>query len=321
MKISLIIPTFNEKKIIRECLDRLLRQSRKADEIIFVDESRDGTPQIISEYAKNDDSIRLFHFDEKKGVSFSKNFGAKKSIGDIICFMDADMFADTNLVEQIESSFKQKNVIMAGWKDTGVQPKTFIAKCYYVRARYYGETRKDVKQAYAPRCYRREVFEKFGGFNEKMKYFEDVDLGERIAKSGLGVLRRSANEAALSGNGIAIVNAFVAHVDPSSFEEFEKQNAWLGNSLSVGMLWERRRILAKPLGPLYWLAFFAFFLLGFVHVVFWYAFAALCASLLLEFVRCVRKTGMLLPSAGFIVLSALKVFITGFSYLKKTLCA
>lgn len=79
MKISIIIPTFNEKKIVRECLDRLLKQSRKADEIIFVDESKDETPKLIGGYAREDKSVRLFHFDEKKGVSFSKNFVSRTS--------------------------------------------------------------------------------------------------------------------------------------------------------------------------------------------------------------------------------------------------
>lgn len=317
MKISFIIPTFNEQDIIGEYLARMLAQTKKPCEIIFVDESKDETSKIIEEHAKKNAHIRFFHFDEKKGVSFSKNYGAKQAKGDVIVFMDADMFADANLVEEIEKTFSDERILMASWKDTGVQPKTFIAKCYFVRARYYGDTRKDVKQAYAPRCYRKNIFEKFSGFDEKLKYYEDVELGERIAESGLGFSKRTANEALTGGKSVAVVDAFVAHVDPASFKDFEKQNAWLGDSLSFKLLWEKRRILFKPLGPFYWLSFFAFLASSFFHAAFFYAFIIMLASLLFEFARCVMLTKLLLPSAGFIALSALKVFITGFAYLKK----
>ncbi|MBI5158748.1 glycosyltransferase family 2 protein [Candidatus Micrarchaeota archaeon] len=317
MKISFIIPIFNEKDIIREFLSRMLAQSRKPLELIFVDESKDETPKIIEECAKKNQHVRLFHFEEKKGVSFSKNYGAKQASGDIIVFMDADMFADANLVEEIEKTFSDERILMASWKDTGVQPKTFIAKCYFVRARYYGETRKDVKQVYAPRCYRKKIFEKFNGFDEKLKYYEDVELGERIAKSGLGFSKKAANEELSSGKSVAVINAFVAHVDPASFKDFEKQNAWLGDSLSFRILWEKRKVLFKPLGPAYWALFFSLFALSFLHSAFFYAFLAMLASVLFEFTRCVAITKTILPSAGFIALSALKVFITAFAYAKK----
>ena len=64
MKVSVVIPVYNEKKRIKKCLDSLLSQSEKPDEIIVVDNnSTDSTVSIVRKYK----GVNLVH-EKKQGI-------------------------------------------------------------------------------------------------------------------------------------------------------------------------------------------------------------------------------------------------------------
>ena len=81
--ISIIIPAYNEEKFIERCV-RSLSSAKKHCEVIVVDNnSTDRTAQIAKKYAK---VIRC----KKQGISAARNYGARHSKGEIICFVDSD---------------------------------------------------------------------------------------------------------------------------------------------------------------------------------------------------------------------------------------
>ena len=60
VKVSVIIPVYNVKSYLRQCMDSVVGQTLKEIEIICVDDqSTDGSLQILQEYAEKDDRIQI----------------------------------------------------------------------------------------------------------------------------------------------------------------------------------------------------------------------------------------------------------------------
>jgi len=88
--ISIIIPVYNAEKYIRETLDAVTNQTYKNLEIVIVnDGSTDNTLEILNEYAKNDNRIKIITT-PNLNVSHARNVGLKKATGKYVAFMDSD---------------------------------------------------------------------------------------------------------------------------------------------------------------------------------------------------------------------------------------
>lgn len=106
-KVSIGIPTFNEERSIVNFFSSLKRQSINdkciIDEIIFVDDSDDKTPQIINKLALENPeyNIRLLHNYVRQGASHAWNTIFKNAKGDIIVLLDADIKLTDNCLSRL----------------------------------------------------------------------------------------------------------------------------------------------------------------------------------------------------------------------------
>jgi poly-beta-1,6-N-acetyl-D-glucosamine synthase len=110
MRVSIIIPTYNEERFIVKCLESLLKQVYKDYEIIMVDDgSEDKTWEVLKGFKAKYKKIQIYkqlHF----GPARARNFGVKKSQGEILVFVDADMyFANDFLVNLIKPILEKKS--------------------------------------------------------------------------------------------------------------------------------------------------------------------------------------------------------------------
>lgn len=97
--VTVVIPTINSEKYIRECLNATVNQTYSNLEILIVDNgSVDTTVEICKDYANRDKRIRLFSV-TKKGVSAARNHGVQNANGDFIVFFDADDIPETDIIE------------------------------------------------------------------------------------------------------------------------------------------------------------------------------------------------------------------------------
>jgi len=97
--ISVVIPSFNAKQTIKDCLQSLSSQiSRYSYEILLIDSSTDGTDQIVN---REFPEISMSHYDEKKLVGIARNIGIDQAKGDVILFIDTDCIAPPNWIEQM----------------------------------------------------------------------------------------------------------------------------------------------------------------------------------------------------------------------------
>lgn len=87
---SIIIPVFNARKWLQECLDSVRSQSFQDWEAILIDDgSSDDSGIVCDEYAQMDSRFKVIH-QENKGVSHARNVGLQQITGEYILFVDSD---------------------------------------------------------------------------------------------------------------------------------------------------------------------------------------------------------------------------------------
>jgi len=167
--VSVIITTKNEEKNIKTCLVSIKNQTYQNIEIIVVDNnSIDSTKKLASEYTK-------YVYNKGPERSAQRNFGASKSKGKYLLFLDADMKASRKVVEECVKAIELRDVggIIIPEESYGVG---FWAKCKKLERSYY----IDAGGIEAARFYKTSVFKESKGFDIGMVSGEDWDLSSRI---------------------------------------------------------------------------------------------------------------------------------------------
>ena len=102
MEISIIVPIYNVKEYLSQCLDSILRQTYQNFELLLVnDGSTDGSKEIAEIYAqKYPDKIRLFH-QKNQGLSAARNCGLEKARGKYVVFVDSDDTISERMAEEL----------------------------------------------------------------------------------------------------------------------------------------------------------------------------------------------------------------------------
>lgn len=89
--LSIVVPVYNVSKYLRDGLDSLLNQSVEDVEIICVDDcSTDDSLQVLSEYADQNERVRIVKHDVNRGLSAARNTGMKIAEGEFVAFFDPD---------------------------------------------------------------------------------------------------------------------------------------------------------------------------------------------------------------------------------------
>lgn len=99
--VSIIVPIYNAKKYIRDCVESLLSQTYHNLEIILVDDgSTDGSEKLVNDYAKSDKRIKVVH-QKNMGLSDARNTGLKHATGKYVTFVDSDDRIEPDMIESL----------------------------------------------------------------------------------------------------------------------------------------------------------------------------------------------------------------------------
>ncbi len=180
--ISVIVPTLNEEKWIRICLESLKKQEYGGEyEIIVVDAlSSDKTAEIASEYT---DRVVLL---PPKGPGAARNYGATQAKYDIVAFIDADCIAPTHWLKEIEDNFK-RDIVGLGGVLRPLEGRLLDKIMFRVNGDWWVRISAffGIYQLYGNNCaYRKKNFFDVKGFNTNISFWEDTELSMRMKKRG-----------------------------------------------------------------------------------------------------------------------------------------
>lgn len=110
IKISIIIPVYNDGKYIQKSIESILNQSLKDIEILCInDGSTDDSLEILQRISKDNDCVKVFN-QENQGPAKARNKGIMESSGEYIAFLDADdFFINHNALEKLYDVGKVNN--------------------------------------------------------------------------------------------------------------------------------------------------------------------------------------------------------------------
>jgi len=113
MKLSIVIPAYNEEKRIKRTLECLVERFNGSCEILVVSESKDRTDDIVTEFSKNSAVIKLIASTKRlgKGGAFKK--GAENSHGEIVMLLDSDLPVPVSDVEKVAAYVGEVDVAVA----------------------------------------------------------------------------------------------------------------------------------------------------------------------------------------------------------------
>jgi glycosyltransferase involved in cell wall biosynthesis len=129
MKISVIVPAYNEEKTAGRTIESLLNQSFKDYEIIVVnDASTDNTAKVLSKYSNK---IKLINKKNNEGRPKALNTGLGMASGDIIATTDADSIAPPDWLQRINEDFKE-GIIGLGGSFSAIEEKSYwaVSNCF-----------------------------------------------------------------------------------------------------------------------------------------------------------------------------------------------
>ncbi len=214
VKISVIVPTYNEEEVIGECIASLKNQSLKDIEIIVVD---DGSTDSSKFKIKNSKlKIKNLEFLEQKhqGPAMARNLGASYAKGKVLVFVDSDMVFDKDFIKNLTEPILEGKVKGTFSKDEFVANWSNIwAKCWNINSNLPSQKRlpnnyPDYQKVF--RAILKSEFEKVNGFS-KGGYTDDWTLSEKLGYEAQ-----------------AVGNAIFYHKNPDTLAEVYKQAKWIG---------------------------------------------------------------------------------------------
>ncbi len=101
IKVSVIIPIYNEESHLQQCLDSVLAQTLQEIEVLCVDDgSTDRTPEMLQAYASKDTRVHVFR-QQNQYAGAARNLGMKYARGRYLSFLDGDDYFEPDMLEKM----------------------------------------------------------------------------------------------------------------------------------------------------------------------------------------------------------------------------
>src|SRR3989339_178542 len=177
--ISVIIPTYNRSREIREAMASLVNQTieRCEFEVIIVDDgSQDNTADVVAQF-KNQLDIKYFK-QNHGGASRARNLAIDNALDEVLVFFDDDAIADSKWLENIAQIMKSRDIITGRVKSLHNNIWQYFAPHYNqgdtpVKSEVFLEGNSAVKK---------EVFVAVGKFDDNLDYGHEGEEFIRRAK-------------------------------------------------------------------------------------------------------------------------------------------
>ena len=182
VKISVIIPVYNYARYLVDACQSVFFEFKDMEIIVVNDASTDNTNDIANEICRPfqfpQQVIRYVKLETNGGVSHARNVGLRMSLGEYITFLDADDMrcpGSLKLQNDYLDSHKKVDVVFGQALEVrgDVKYSDAVPRIRFLRIHPSEVNPQTV-------MYRRRVFEKFGGWYEKLKSGEDKEMSMRL---------------------------------------------------------------------------------------------------------------------------------------------
>lgn len=176
IKVSVIVPVYNEEQYISATLDSIINQNFKDFELIVVDDgSTDNTLEIVTEKLSNSKINHKIIHQENNGVSSARNRGINESCGDYIVFVDADDYVLTDHLMHLYNPDYDFNLIQLVKKEGDKLSKTHFYNMDEISSEDFIKLELEMKIPFnfVQLSYNAEIIK-----NNDLKFREDVTYGE-----------------------------------------------------------------------------------------------------------------------------------------------
>ncbi|XCF07736.1 glycosyltransferase family 2 protein [Tamlana crocina] len=221
-EVSVIIPVYNAEAFLEKAIKSALQQSEVNEVIVVNDGSTDGSLEIAGLLKQKDSRVKIYHHknNENKGRSASRNLGIENASANYIAFLDADdyylenrfvndkkvfeKYADAEGVynavgfhfyREASEQERKKHKLYTVTKE--VEPKKLFKSLLYGKCGHFHIDGLTVK---------RSIFNKTGGFNEKLVVAEDTEIFWKMAMTSQ--LHTGVIKEALAVRGVHDDNIF-----------------------------------------------------------------------------------------------------------------
>ena len=204
VSVSVIIPCFNEERFIRKALEGLADQYElDSYEIVIVDGmSTDGTRNAIREFQETNPQVRVRVFDNpQRSIPVSLNIGIAAARGEVVARIDAHAAPSKGYIRRCVEVLNRSDVQVVGMP-CRVQPGANTRIAYAIASAVshpfgigdatYRLTTGDLAErdvdTVAFACFRKSLWAKLGGYDERLLTNEDYDFNYRAHRVGRVVL-------------------------------------------------------------------------------------------------------------------------------------
>lgn len=189
-RVSVLMSVYNSADYLQESVESILNQIFTNFEFIIIDDgSTDSTSEILTEYARRDQRVRLFKNEENIGLTKSLNKGLALSHGEYIARQDAD---DLSLPERLEKQVAlldehlevilvscNLELINSEGQHIGKKQMTCDRDLVPWYLLFYNRL-----AGHSQVVFRRETVMSLGNYSDNRRYSQDYELWCRIAKAG-----------------------------------------------------------------------------------------------------------------------------------------
>ncbi len=177
MKLSFIIPVFNEKESLERLYSEILENIENKDyEIIFIDDgSSDNSFNIMELLAKRDKRVKIIKFRKNFGKSASLQTGFENAKGDIIFTMDADLQDNPTEIPEFIEKIEEGYDLVTGWKKNRKDPisKTIPSKFFnFITSISFKLKLHDYNCGF--KAYKKEVINEIDIYGEMHRYIPAI---------------------------------------------------------------------------------------------------------------------------------------------------
>jgi glycosyltransferase involved in cell wall biosynthesis len=177
MKVSVVLTVMNEERNIADLLDSLTVQDKPIEVIVVDAKSKDRTCEIVREYAKQYDFIKLHVKPGTRGES--RNFGIAQATGDMVAFIDGDCIVNPFWSKEMRSTLSGGEDIVAGNAiNIGLRSWEELERVELYHKGF------DISFPSCNIVFRKEVLDEVGGFDSWFITAEDIDLNLRSVEAG-----------------------------------------------------------------------------------------------------------------------------------------